>query len=140
MNSSEMRDEAAMLLRAVRTERGERRDHMIEEARLWIALAEVTGAEDPDMPVPADTVMRIHTRTGALTVVRETKEIQVTVYPWICLGCGEGRQFGRASRTDAREEATLHARDCWVLPEPTAPNPNDAIPDQASRRPEPQRS
>ena len=131
MNSSEMRDEAAMLLRAARTERGQRRDHMIEEAQLWISLVELIAAEEPDMPVPDDTVMRIHTRTGALTVVRKTKDDGITVYSWLCLGCGDGRQFGRASRNDAREEATLHARDCWVLPEPTAPNPNDAIPGQA---------
>ncbi|MEV7980837.1 hypothetical protein [Streptomyces sp. NPDC086519] len=131
MNSSEIRDEAARLLRAVRTERGELRDHMIEEARLWIALVEVTGAEDPDTPVPAGTVMRIHTRTGALTVVRKTKDSGVTVYPWTCLGCGESHEFGRADRNGARTEATLHARDCWVLPEPTEPKPNDSIPDQA---------
>ncbi|MFE6288207.1 MULTISPECIES: hypothetical protein [unclassified Streptomyces] len=118
MLSTEMHEEAAMLLQAVRTETGQRREHMLEEARLWIDLATIAASDDPDVPVPDGTVMRIRTRGGSLTVVMEAREEGVRVYPWTCLGCGGSRDFGTSSRKDAREEATRHARGCWVLPEP----------------------
>ncbi|WP_411152645.1 hypothetical protein [Streptomyces sp. A30] len=118
MLSTDMHQEAATLLRAARTERGERREHMLEEARLWIDLATIAADDVPDVPVPDGTVMRIHTRGGSLTVVRQAKEEGIRVYPWTCLGCGGSRDFGTSSRKDAREEATRHARGCWVLPEP----------------------
>ncbi|MBP5904617.1 hypothetical protein [Streptomyces scabiei] len=118
MQITEMRNEAATLLRAVRTEKGERREHMLEEARLWIDLAQIAADDVPDVPVPDGTVMRIRTRSGSLTAVMEAREEGVRVYPWTCLGCGSSRDFGTSSRKDAREEATRHARGCWVLPEP----------------------
>ncbi|MEW2527550.1 hypothetical protein [Streptomyces sp. NPDC047071] len=121
MLSREMHTQAAWLLRAARTERGERREHMLQEARLWIDLARLAAADVPDAPVPPGTVMRIRTCTGALTVVREATESGVLVYPWACLGCGEARPFGRGDRKSAREEASQHARGCWVLPARATP-------------------
>ncbi|MFJ6661614.1 hypothetical protein ACIQNG_35485 [Streptomyces sp. NPDC091377] len=116
MSQKQMSQEAALLLRAARQQRGERREHMLEEARLWVRLAETPHDDVPHQTVPEGTVMRIRTRAGALTVVRETMCRQGREFPWACLGCGEGREIGRAHRADAREEATRHAHDCWVLP------------------------
>ncbi|MFD4528410.1 hypothetical protein ACFWP7_31730 [Streptomyces sp. NPDC058470] len=126
MQIADMRHEAAMLLRAARTERGERREHMLEEARLWVMLAQ-SGYDTPEETVPDNTVMRIRTRGGALTVVIGQKESGQDVFPWRCLGCRQGRDFGGAVRNAAREEATRHARDCWVLPERPAAAPADAL-------------
>lgn len=120
MQTTDMHNQAAMLLRAVRTETGERREHMLQEARLWIDLAQLAADDVPDVPLPDGTVMRIRTRGGSLTVVMEARDEGVRVYPWACLGCGGSRDFGTSSRKDAREEATRHARGCWVLPEPAA--------------------
>ncbi|MFE7076928.1 hypothetical protein ACFU96_43250 [Streptomyces sp. NPDC057620] len=117
MLATEMHQQTATLLRAVRTETGERREHMLQEARLWISLATLAADGTEDMPVPDGTVMRIRTRAGAPTVVRDITESGVRVYPWICLGCGDDRKFGSSIRGEAREQATGHARDCWVIPE-----------------------
>ena len=126
MQIADMRHEAAVLLRAARTERGERREHMIEEARLWVMLAQ-TAYDTPEETVPDGTVMRVRTRGGALTVVIGQKESGQDVYPWRCLGCGNGRDVGGVVRNASREDATRHARDCWVLPEPPAATPADAL-------------
>jgi hypothetical protein len=122
VKATDMRTEAAQLLRAARTERGERREHMVQEAQMWISLAQIAGDGVADVPVPDGTVMRIRTRGGALTVVMEAREEGVRIYPWACLGCGEGRKSTPWDRKDMRKEATRHARECWVLPE----TPNDA--------------
>jgi hypothetical protein len=127
MKITDMRSEAAMLLRAARTETGERREHMLQEARLWIDLVQSAADDVPDVPVPDGTVMRIRTRGGSLTVVMEAKDSGVRVYPWTCLGCRGGRDFGSSSRKDARVEATRHARDCWVLPEPADDAPAKSL-------------
>ncbi|MEU7322502.1 hypothetical protein ABZ682_18365 [Streptomyces griseoviridis] len=122
-----MRHEAAMLLRAARTKRGEQREHTMGEARLWVLLAQ-TGDDSAEETVPDGTVMRIRTRGGALTVVIGQKDAGQDVYPWRCLGCRHGRDYGGLMRSAAREEATRHARDCWVLPECPDATPADAAP------------
>ncbi|MEV7082420.1 hypothetical protein AB0N88_28410 [Streptomyces sp. NPDC093516] len=118
MQNTDIQHEAATLLRAARTETGARREHLLEEARLWLELARTNPAAPPE-EVPDGTVMRIRTRGGALTVVMEAKEAGTHLYPWTCLGCGDGRKFGGTNRKDAQVEATRHARDCWVLPQST---------------------
>ncbi|MFL4953310.1 hypothetical protein ACJ6WE_39970 [Streptomyces sp. MMS24-I31] len=125
MQITEMRNEAAMLLRAARTEKGDRRTHMLEEAQLWIDLMMTAPAAPPE-EVPSDTVMRIRTRGDALTVVQEQPYGVSILYPWQCLGCGLGgdkrRGEGGSNRDHARQAATEHARECWVEPAPAADN------------------
>ncbi|WP_060887740.1 hypothetical protein [Streptomyces caniscabiei] len=120
MQITEMQNRAAALLTAVRTEEGERRKQMLEEARLWINLAHTTPAPPTVLPapVPEGTVMRLRTCGGALTVVIQKHDRPGrAVYLWHCLGCGSGDDVGTSSRHHARDAATEHARHCWVLPE-----------------------
>ncbi|MEV5432769.1 hypothetical protein [Streptomyces sp. NPDC052701] len=118
MKTTDMRARAAALLTTARTAADEERERLLEEVRLWIELARLAPASPPET-VPEGTVMQIRTRGGALTAVMERTQASGLVYPWTCLGCGDGRKYGTANRSDARQEATRHALDCWVLPEPT---------------------
>ncbi|MFF7954050.1 hypothetical protein [Streptomyces griseorubiginosus] len=123
MHLSDMHDRAASLLLSARTERGERRQSMLEEARLWIDLATTMSATPPAQVVPDGTVVRIRTRGGALAVVQErTAWGDAALYPWQCLGCGHGRDprygDGEPRRDAAVEQATRHARRCWAHPAP----------------------
>jgi hypothetical protein len=119
MKTTDMHTRAATLLTTARTAEGEQRERLLEEVRLWIELARLTPASLPET-VPEGTVMRIRTRGNALTVVMKRTQASASglVYPWACLGCGDGREYGTENRSDARQEATRHALDCWVLPEP----------------------
>ncbi|MEU0032095.1 hypothetical protein [Streptomyces sp. NPDC006335] len=132
MPVSAMRDKAAGLLLAVRTERGERRQHMLEEAQLWIDLAHTFQPAPPTETVPDGTMIRIRTRGGALTVVQErTAWGDTALYPWQCLGCGHGRDArygdGAPFRDVAHEQATRHARRCWAEPAPVTAPPTTVV-------------
>lgn len=126
MQITEMQNKAAALLTAVRTEEGERREQMLEEARLWINLAHAVPAP-PDVQqatVPEGTVMRIRTCGGALTIVLEKHDRPGRpVYHWHCLGCGISDDNSTSIRHKARDAATEHTRDCWVLPAPATSAP-----------------